>query len=88
MPFELRGARLSCGAKIRNRTADELFQHGFKPFGGSPHRLQRLERLLDHWADLVERGVWTVGLHGVMGSIDVFKDATVDWASYTIPPSW
>lgn len=88
LPFDLPGARLSCGARVRNRTADELFQHGFKPGGGSPHRPQRLECLLDHWAGLVERGVWSVGPHGVMGSIDVFKDAMVDWASYTIPLSW
>ncbi|KAK4247271.1 hypothetical protein C7999DRAFT_41421 [Corynascus novoguineensis] len=26
--------------------------------------------------------------HGVEGSIDLFKDATVNWADYTIPSSW
>ncbi|KAK8040325.1 hypothetical protein PG991_000113 [Apiospora marii] len=88
LPFDLFGARLSSGDEIKNRTADELFQHGFKPFGGNPNRPQRLERLLDHWAGLVERGVWAVGPHGVQGSIEVFKDATVDWASYAIPSSW
>ncbi|KAH6845737.1 hypothetical protein B0I37DRAFT_191526 [Chaetomium sp. MPI-CAGE-AT-0009] len=88
LPFRLYGARLSSGDEIQDRAADELFQHGFKPFGGDPHRPQRLERLLDHWADLVERGVWSVGPHGVQGSIEVFKDATVNWADYTIPSSW
>ncbi|KAK8097820.1 uncharacterized protein PG998_013306 [Apiospora kogelbergensis] len=55
---------------------------------GNPNRPQRLERLLDHWAGLVERGIWSVGPHGVQGSIDVFKDAKVDWASYAISSSW
>jgi hypothetical protein len=88
LPFSLRGARFSDGGEMGDRTVDELFQHGFKPFGGDPNRPQRLERLLDHWAGLVERGVWAVGPHGVQGSIDVFKDATVDWATYAIPSSW
>ncbi|GKT43583.1 uncharacterized protein ColSpa_03764 [Colletotrichum spaethianum] len=88
LPFNLYGARLSSGDEMMNRAADELFQHGFKPFGGDPNRPQRLERLLDHWASLVERGVWSVGPHGVQGSIEVFKDSTVDWASYAIPSSW
>jgi hypothetical protein len=88
LPFSLRGARFSDGGEMGDRTVDELFQHGFKPFGGDPNRPQRLERLLDHWARLVERGVWAVGPHGVQGSIDVFKDSTVDWATYAIPSSW
>ncbi|KAK8850776.1 hypothetical protein PGQ11_013255 [Apiospora arundinis] len=88
LPFHLYGARFSSGAEIQDLAADELFQHGFKPFGGNPNRPQRLERLLDHWAGLVERGVWSVGPHGVQGSIEVFKDAKVDWSSYAIPSSW
>lgn len=88
LPFNLYGARRSSGAELKNKMADELFQHGFKPFGGNPNRPQRLERLLDHWANLVQRGVWSVGPHGVQGSIDVFKDATVNWVDYTIPSSW
>lgn len=35
----------------------ELFQHGFKPFGGEWWRAQRLEALFDHWRYLVETGV-------------------------------
>ncbi|KAL2142882.1 hypothetical protein VTI28DRAFT_650 [Corynascus sepedonium] len=88
LPFNLFGARFSSGDEIQNGAADELFQHQFKPFGGDPNRPQRLERLLDHWANLVERGVWSIGPHGVEGLIDVFKDATMNWADYTIPPSW
>ncbi|KAK3291538.1 uncharacterized protein B0H64DRAFT_409236 [Chaetomium fimeti] len=88
LPFRLYGARFSSGDEMKDTVADELFQHGFKPFGGHPHRPQRLERLLDHWASLVERGVWAVGPHGVQGSIEVFKDATVNWADYAIPSSW
>ncbi|KAL8366347.1 hypothetical protein RB595_004899 [Gaeumannomyces hyphopodioides] len=88
LPFSLHGARRSDGMEIGDSGVGSLFQHGFKPFGGNPRRPQRLERLLDHWAGLVERGVWCVGPHGVEGSIEVFKDATVSWADYTIPPSW
>ncbi|KAH6628428.1 hypothetical protein F5144DRAFT_536893 [Chaetomium tenue] len=85
LPFGVYGARVSSGGGVRSMAADELFQHGFKPFGGDPNRPQRLERLLGHWAGLVERGVWAVGPCGVEGSIEVFGDAVVNWADYTIP---
>ncbi|GJC78858.1 hypothetical protein ColLi_01696 [Colletotrichum liriopes] len=88
LPFNLYGARFSSGDEMKGVAADELLQHGFKPFGGNPNRPQRLERLLDHWASLVERGVWSVGPHGVQGSNEVFKDATMNWADYAIPSSW
>ncbi|KAK3366797.1 hypothetical protein B0T24DRAFT_596697 [Lasiosphaeria ovina] len=48
----------------------------------------RLKRLLDHWAGLVQRGVWAVGPHGVEGELDVFRHTTVDSMDYVIPPSW
>ncbi|KAJ4306802.1 hypothetical protein N0V88_000169 [Collariella sp. IMI 366227] len=88
LPFGLYGARLSDGGEMKDMLADELFQHGFKPFGGDLNRPQRLERLLDHWAGLVERGVWSVGPHGVEGSIEMFKDAKLNWVDYVIPSSW
>ncbi|KAK0630503.1 hypothetical protein B0T17DRAFT_598686 [Bombardia bombarda] len=52
------------------RSADvsvDLFQHGFKPFGGEWWRAQPLERLLIRWRELVQDGVWTVGAEGVEG---------------------
>ncbi|KAL8398683.1 hypothetical protein RB596_006006 [Gaeumannomyces avenae] len=88
LPFNLEGARLSCGHEIRDANMDQLFQHGYKPFGGDTHRPQRLQRLLEHWTDLVDRRVWNVGPLGVQGSLEVFKDATVNSVDYTIPPSW
>jgi hypothetical protein len=95
LPFRLRpndlhgsGARKSDGDFVGDQSVAELFQHGFMPFGGE-HRAQRLERLLDRWWELVESGVWTVGEHGVEGSIDKFRDADLGaWRDYWIAPDW
>ncbi|KAJ5420343.1 hypothetical protein N7465_002862 [Penicillium sp. CMV-2018d] len=83
------GARRSDGELTDRGSFADLFQHGFKPFGGDYYRPQRLERLLDCWRKLVEEGVWSVGPKGVEGSIDTFKDAESDrWKDYCIPPTW
>ncbi|KAK0721801.1 hypothetical protein B0T26DRAFT_800708 [Lasiosphaeria miniovina] len=83
-------ARKSGGERLEHWTLADLFQHGFKPFGGEPWRAQRLERLLGRWRELVEDGVWTVGPGGVEGSIDTFKDANYgeQWRDYWIAPTW
>jgi hypothetical protein len=52
LPFAIRGnvaatARTSDGAMIKDGRVADLFQHGFKPFGGESQRPQRLEKLLD-----------------------------------------
>ncbi|EFQ96936.1 hypothetical protein MGYG_08861 [Nannizzia gypsea CBS 118893] len=87
--FPERGARTSAGSFVESGSVSELFQHGFFSFGGDG-RAQRIERLFDRWRELVETGVWTVGEHGVEGSIEKFKDADTDdgWVHYWIPPSW
>lgn len=94
LPFAVEGARKSDGSEVVVRNGDYagggsvgdgLFQHGYKPFGGDYYRAQRLERLLDHWAGMVERGVWEVGPQGVEGGLGVFRQVTDD---YVIPPSW
>ncbi|KAI1202139.1 hypothetical protein F5X97DRAFT_346007 [Nemania serpens] len=83
------GARKSDGSFVRSGSADELFQHGYKPFGGDYYRPQRLERLFDQWSKLVERGCWAVGPEGVEGSIETFKEAdTIRWQDYLISPTW
>ncbi|KAK2007839.1 hypothetical protein LZ32DRAFT_610003 [Colletotrichum eremochloae] len=87
LPFAI-AARKSDGSEVDSDVVDGLFQHGYKPFGGAYHRPQRLERLLDHWAGLVRRGVWAVGPRGVEGGLDVFRHSTVDGTDYVIPPSW
>ncbi|KAJ5937712.1 hypothetical protein N7454_004054 [Penicillium verhagenii] len=98
LPFALRlndrhdqGARGSDGTLVRQGSFTDLFQHGnFHLFGGE-WRAQRLERLFERWTDLVETGVWTVGEHGVEGSIDKFRDADKGndaWKDYWIAPSW
>ena len=67
----------------------DLFQHGFKSFGGEWWRAQRLERLFDKWTQLVVAGVWGMGPDGVKGGIDTFSDAdTGRWMNYWIEPTW
>lgn len=83
------GARKSDGSLVDRGRFSELFQHGYKPFGGDYYRSQRLERLLGCWRKLVEKGVWSVGADGVEGTIDTFEDAESDrWEDYYIPPTW
>ena len=83
------GARKSDGSLVDRGRFSELFQHGYKPFGGDYYRSQRLERLLGCWRKLVEKGVWSVRADGVEGTIDTFKDAESDrWENYYIPPTW
>ncbi|KAK6820825.1 hypothetical protein PG987_015225 [Apiospora arundinis] len=84
------GARLSDGSWIQGGEVADLFQHGYKPFGGETYRAQRLERLLDHWREMIEGGIWSVGPKGVVGTIDNFKQAdnTDHWMEYRISPTW
>lgn len=83
------GARKSDGSTIERSNGTELFQHGYKPFGGDYYRAQRLERLFDCWCKLVDEGVWSVGPQGIQGTIDTFKEAgTGRWKDYLIPPTW
>lgn len=89
LPFAV-AARKSDESEVDDGVAGDLFQHGYKPFGGDYHRPQRLERLLDHWAGLIRRGVWAVGPEGVEGGVDIFRHAgdPVGGMDYVIPPSW
>ncbi|KAJ2979817.1 hypothetical protein NQ176_g3018 [Zarea fungicola] len=91
LPFSLKGgddgARLSDGSSVEEGSVADLFQHGLFPLGsGGGQRAQRLERLFDTWTQLVQRGVWAVGVDGVEGSMDVFKDAEgASSSDYWIP---
>ncbi|KAI0867463.1 hypothetical protein GGS24DRAFT_485515 [Hypoxylon argillaceum] len=83
------GARKSDRSIIEKRNVADLFQHGYKSFGGDYYRPQRLERLFDHWLNLVDRGVWSIGPNGVEGTIDTFREADkANWKDYMISPSW
>ncbi|KAI8964474.1 hypothetical protein F5Y11DRAFT_87033 [Daldinia sp. FL1419] len=87
--WEEHGARKSDMSLVEANSVADLFQHGFKPFGGEWWRAQRLERLFDAWTHLVESGVWGVGDNGVEGDIDTFKEADRGrWADYRISPTW
>ncbi|KAK1640887.1 hypothetical protein BDP81DRAFT_457845 [Colletotrichum phormii] len=86
---DVAGARKSDGSFVETGSVAELYQHGYKPFGGDQNRPQRLERLLNHWRGLVDEGVWRVGPQGVEGSIETFREAdTTHWRNYYISPSW
>ncbi|KAJ5637428.1 hypothetical protein N7490_007307 [Penicillium lividum] len=88
-PRNEEGARTSDGRLVTSGSFKELFQHGiFHPFGGE-RRSQRLERLMIQWTELVESGVWRVGVDGVDESIEKFQDADRgSWKDYWIEPSW
>lgn len=83
-------ARKSDGHPIGDGNFKDLYQHGFKPFGGDWTRAQRLVRLLDNWTGMVERGLWEVGEDGVLGGIEKFKEADAEarWRDYWIEPDW
>ena len=96
LPFVLRpnysedGARMSDRGLVKRGSYADLFQRGqYRPFGGECGA-QRLEKLFERWAELIETGVWTVGKDGVEGSIDKFRDASRGdgWMNYWITPSW
>lgn len=84
------GARKSDGSFVERGSMAQLFQHGYKPFGGDYYRPQRLERLFESWCRLVDEGIWSVGPHGVEGTIDTFREAdtAVHLRDYIIPPTW
>ncbi|KFY24380.1 hypothetical protein V491_02176 [Pseudogymnoascus sp. VKM F-3775] len=93
LPFALSGkedgARTSDGRRPMKGAVADLFQHGFKPFGGEWYRAQRLERLFEKWTELVERGVWDIDVKGVAGTVEKFGDADKGaWRDYYIEPTW
>lgn len=93
LPFAMRGeeggARKSNGQELERGSVADLFQHGFKPFGGEWYRAQRLERLFEKWAELVEKGVWDIDAKGVAGTVEKFGDAEKGaWKDYYIEPTW
>jgi hypothetical protein len=93
LPFALGreegGAKMSDGQRLEKGVVADLFQHGFKPFGGEWWRAQRLERLFGKWTELVENGVWQVDERGVVGEVEMFRDADGGrWRDYYIEPEW
>jgi hypothetical protein len=52
--------------------------------------LVQIDKVLNNWADRVERGDWEVDEDGVVGGIDKFREADTEahWQKYWIPPSW
>ncbi|PLB44170.1 hypothetical protein P170DRAFT_416616 [Aspergillus steynii IBT 23096] len=67
----------------------DLYQAGTTNGITNNHRVQ-IEKVLNNWADRVERGDWEVDGDGVAGGIDKFREADTEahWQKYWIPPSW
>ncbi|KAK7972666.1 hypothetical protein PG988_006800 [Apiospora saccharicola] len=64
LPFSLYGAHLSSGKEIQDQAADELFQHGFKPFGGTRTGLSGWSSCWGTGRGSWRGGVWAVGPRG------------------------
>lgn len=66
-----------------------LYQAGTTNGITNSHAVQ-IDKVLNNWADRVERGDWEVDGNGVTGGIDKFREADTEahWQEYWIPPSW
>ncbi|KAL4860566.1 hypothetical protein BDV12DRAFT_209096 [Aspergillus spectabilis] len=67
----------------------DLYQSGMTNGITNFHPVQ-IDRVLNNWADRVEKGDWEVDREGVMGGIDKFREADTEkhWRKYWIPLSW
>lgn len=69
-------------------THADLYQPGYQPFV-EMHEV-RLVKMLESWTGMIERGDWKVGLEGVEGTVDAFKEADTSggWSNFVVPVSW
>lgn len=69
-------------------THGDLYQLGYVPFIES-HDV-RLEQVLKSWLKHIESGQWEVGVDGVQGDIEKWREADTEdgWAGYVVPMSW
>lgn len=69
-------------------THGDLYQLGYVPFIES-HEV-RLEQVLTAWLKQVVSGQWEVGVDGVQGGIEKWREADTEneWAGYVVPMSW
>ncbi|KAL2827351.1 hypothetical protein BDW59DRAFT_179138 [Aspergillus cavernicola] len=67
----------------------DLYQGGITN-GITNFHLVQIDKVLNNWADRVERGDWEVDEDGVAGGINKFREADTEehWQKYWIPPSW
>jgi hypothetical protein len=65
-----------------------LYQQGWNPFI-EMHQV-RLIKVLESWKGMVERGDWKVGVKGVEGTIEAFREADTEegWWKFVISISW
>lgn len=83
-------ARSSNGVPFDRARADQLYQEdlfsGYSGYLPWDSRSSYLHRVLDNWAERVERGDWVVDGDGVVGGIKKFKEADSEehWREYFI----
>ncbi|KAL4966309.1 uncharacterized protein BDV14DRAFT_208294 [Aspergillus stella-maris] len=67
----------------------DLYQSGTTNGITNGHSVQ-IDRVLNNWADRVEKGDWEVDGQGVVGGIQKFKEADTEehWHKYWIPLAW
>ncbi|KAL4766864.1 hypothetical protein BDW60DRAFT_201458 [Aspergillus nidulans var. acristatus] len=67
----------------------DLYQAGMMNGITNSHSVT-IDKVLDNWAERVEKGDWEVDEHGVKGGIEKFREADTEehWQEYWIPPSW
>ncbi|KAL4861185.1 hypothetical protein BDV12DRAFT_204261 [Aspergillus spectabilis] len=67
----------------------DLYQSG-DPTGFTGTRLVQIHKVLENWAERVERGDWEVNKKGVIGGSRKFREADTEegWEKYWIPLSW
>lgn len=69
-------------------TYADLYQLGWVPFAEF-HEV-RLAQVLTAWLKQVESGSWEIGLEGILGGMEKWKEADTaeHWAEYIVPISW
>ncbi|KAL4733867.1 hypothetical protein BDV11DRAFT_213369 [Aspergillus similis] len=67
----------------------DLYQAGMTNGITNSHSVT-IDKVLDNWAERVEKGDWEVDEHGIKGGIEKFREADTEehWREYWIPPSW
>ncbi|KAI9035706.1 uncharacterized protein KD926_002987 [Aspergillus affinis] len=70
-------------------THGHLYQSGTVD-GITNRHLVQIDKVLNNWADRVERGDWEIDRDGVTGGIGKLREADTEahWQKYWIPPSW
>ncbi|CAI7644590.1 unnamed protein product [Penicillium manginii] len=86
IPFKFKRAR-GPGFEWSDRLYNDDTFSGYSGYLPWDSRSSYLHKVLESWAEQVEKGDWQVDEDGVVGSIDKFKEADTEehWREYFIP---